>query len=95
MSTTTKVTRAAAQPSDKLGQLFVKAGIAAGIETTVVLGPDADPLEVIEAIAAEAFPHEKTPARAAVLAAIRTACAKTRALAIAPATTPATEPAAQ
>jgi predicted DNA-binding transcriptional regulator YafY len=92
MSTTTPVTRAKAQPSDKLGQLFVKAGIARGIETTVVLGPDADPLEVIEAIAADAFPHEKTPERAAVLAAIRTACAKTRALVI---TAQPTEQAAQ
>ena len=86
MSTTTTVTRKqAAQPSDKLAQLFVKAGIARGIETTVVLGPDADPLEVIEAIAADAFEHEQTNERRAVLAAIRMACAKTRALAIQPA----------
>ncbi|MFM0608720.1 hypothetical protein PQR05_29740 [Paraburkholderia sediminicola] len=75
------VTTTAAQPSRKLGELFTKAGIVHGVETSVVLGKDADHLQVIAAIAADGLAVETTPERRLLLQGIRTAIEKTLELA--------------
>jgi hypothetical protein len=75
------VTTSAVQPSKALGALFEKAGIVHGVETSVVLGKDADHLQVIAAIAADGLTVETTPERRLLLQGIRTAIEKTLALA--------------
>jgi hypothetical protein len=72
--------RAAATPSNALGKLYTKAGLVKGVETSIVLGPDANHLAVIQAIAAAGLTVEKTPEVRAVLEAIRRACEQTLAL---------------
>jgi hypothetical protein len=75
-----RITRARPQPSKALGELFKKGGLVPGIETSIVLAPDADHMEVIAALAADALTSETTPERRMVLEAIRVACERTRAL---------------
>jgi hypothetical protein len=72
--------RAAARPSDALGKLFQKAGLTKGIDTSIVLGADANHLLVIQAIAADGLSVEKTPEIRMLLEGIAMACEKTLAL---------------
>jgi hypothetical protein len=67
-------------PTNALDKLFQKAGLVRGVETSIVLGHDADPLEVIQAIAVDSLQTEKTQERRLVLEAIRLACERTIAL---------------
>jgi hypothetical protein len=92
MSKAIKVAKSEAQPSAKLGELFTKAGIVHGVETSVVIGKDADHLLVIAAIAEDALQVEKTPERRMLLQGIREAITRTLALAQ---SQPQTEGAAQ
>jgi hypothetical protein len=72
--------RAAAKPSDALGKLFQRAGLTKGIDTSIVLGSDANHLLVIQAIAADGLMVEKTPEIRMLLEGIALACEKTLAL---------------
>lgn len=67
-------------PNAMLQKLFKGVGLVRGIETSIVLGADADHLAVIRAIAADGLLMEKTPERRLVLEALRTACERTLAL---------------
>ncbi|WP_109479170.1 hypothetical protein [Paraburkholderia sp. C35] len=67
-------------PTNALDKLFKNAGLVRGVETSIVLAHDADPLEVIQAIAADALTQEKTKERRLVLEGIRLACERTIAL---------------
>jgi hypothetical protein len=72
--------RAAAKPSDALGKLFKRAGLTKGIDTSIVLGADANHLLVIQAIAADGLMVERTPEIRMLLEGIALACEKTLAL---------------
>ncbi|KVN83458.1 hypothetical protein [Burkholderia ubonensis] len=67
-------------PNAALQKLFKNAGLVRGIETSIVLGGDADHLAVIQAIATDGLLVEATQERRLVLEAIRQACARTIAL---------------
>jgi len=69
-----------ATPSDALGGLFKRAGLVKGIETSIVLGADADHLLVIQAIAEDGLSVETTPERRMLLEGIRRAVEQTLAL---------------
>jgi hypothetical protein len=73
-------TRAAARPSDALGKLFKNAGLTKGIDTSIVLGHDANHLLVIQAIAADGLLVEKTPEVRMLLEGIARACGQALAL---------------
>jgi hypothetical protein len=74
------IARGVPVPSNTLGGLFTRAGLTKGIDTSIVLGKDADHLLVIQAIAADGLTTETTPERRMVLEAIRTAVERTLAL---------------
>ena len=80
MSKAIPISRAAPEPSNTLGGLFNRAGLTKGIETSVVLGKDADHLLVIQAIAADGLTSETSPERRMLLEGIRTAVERTLAL---------------
>jgi hypothetical protein len=81
MSKAIAITRnRAPEPSAALGGLFVKAGFTRGVETSVVLGKDADHLLVIQAIAEDGLSVETTPERRMLLEGIRRAIEQTLAL---------------
>jgi hypothetical protein len=67
-------------PNPMLQKLFKGAGLVRGIETSLVLGADADHLAIIHAIATDGLAVEKTQVRRLVLDGIRTACERTLAL---------------
>jgi hypothetical protein len=81
MSKAIAITRnRASEPSAALGSLFAKAGLVRGVETSVVLGKDADHLLVIQAIAEDGLTVETTPERRMLLEGIRRAVEQTLAL---------------
>lgn len=67
-------------PNATIQKLFKKAGLVRGIDTSIVLGGDADHLAVIQAIATDGLLVDTVPERRLVLEAIRTACVRTLAL---------------